>query len=294
MPLFLGDQIVAGNANATDTDKKIFLIGATEQTEDSETFSQQQVYAENGILYSKSKEVAIKEDLNSFSTATNLKNGEGLGSLKQGMSTTASGAMSFSIGSSTTASGALSSAEGYITHASGNYSHVEGVGTMALGEGQHVQGIYNVEDSTDTYAHIVGNGEDNENRSNAHTLDWEGNAWFAGNVYVGSTSGVNRDGGSKKLATEGFVQAEVANLVNSAPDKLNTLDELAAALGDDENFATTVTNKITSAQTKADNAYALAEAKQNKITGIAGQFVVIGEDGNITTKTIPNAEEASF
>lgn len=33
---------------------------------------------------------------------------------------------------------------------------------------------------------------------------------------------------------------------------------------------------------------------QPKITGIAGQFVVIGEDGNVTTKTIANAEEASF
>lgn len=33
---------------------------------------------------------------------------------------------------------------------------------------------------------------------------------------------------------------------------------------------------------------------QTKITGTAGQFVVIGEDGNVTTKTIANAEEGSF
>lgn len=33
---------------------------------------------------------------------------------------------------------------------------------------------------------------------------------------------------------------------------------------------------------------------QAKITGIPGQFVVIGDDGNVTTKTVPNAEEASF
>lgn len=50
------------------------------------------------------------------------------------------------------------------------------------------------------YAHIVGNGADNETRSNAHTLDWEGNAWYAGDVYVGSTSGTNKDDGSEKLA----------------------------------------------------------------------------------------------
>lgn len=34
--------------------------------------------------------------------------------------------------------------------------------------------------------------------------------------------------------------------------------------------------------------------KQDKITGTAGDFVVIGSDGNVTTKTVPYAEEASF
>ena len=49
-----------------------------------------------------------------------------------------------------------------------------------------------------------------------------------------------------------YVDTEIANLVNSAPDKLNTLDELAAALGDDENFATTVTTQIASKANKTD------------------------------------------
>lgn len=34
--------------------------------------------------------------------------------------------------------------------------------------------------------------------------------------------------------------------------------------------------------------------KQNIITGTRGQFVVIGDDGYVTTKTVPNAEEANF
>ena len=51
-----------------------------------------------------------------------------------------------------------------------------------------------------TYAHIVGNGTSSE-LSNAYTLDWEGNAWFAGDVYVHSTSGTNKDDGSVRLAT---------------------------------------------------------------------------------------------
>ena len=65
--------------------------------------------------------------------------------------------------------------------ASGDYSHAEGDATKASSKLQHVQGKYNIEDATNTYAHIVGNG-DNITRSNAHTLDWSGNAWFAGTV----------------------------------------------------------------------------------------------------------------
>lgn len=57
-----------------------------------------------------------------------------------------------------------------------------------------------------TYAHIVGNGTSSK-RSNAHTLDWDGNAWFAGDVYVGSTSGTNKDDGSVRLATVNEITA---------------------------------------------------------------------------------------
>ena len=47
-----------------------------------------------------------------------------------------------------------------------------------------------------------------------------------------------------RIATTAFVQTELASLVDSAPSTLNTLNELAAALGDDANFSTTVTNSI--------------------------------------------------
>ena len=45
-------------------------------------------------------------------------------------------------------------------------------------------------------------------------------------------------------ATTAYVTTAVANLADSAPSTLNTLNELAAALGDDANFSTTVTNSI--------------------------------------------------
>ena len=49
---------------------------------------------------------------------------------------------------------------------------------------------------------------------------------------------------SLTYATETYVGTAVSNLVDSSPAALDTLNELAAALGDDPNFATTVTNSI--------------------------------------------------
>jgi hypothetical protein len=49
---------------------------------------------------------------------------------------------------------------------------------------------------------------------------------------------------STRIATTAFVTTAVSNLVDTAPENLNTLNELAAALGDDQNFSTTVTNSI--------------------------------------------------
>ena len=103
-------------------------------------------------------------------------------SFAEGTDTTASGLSSHAEGWYTTASGLSSHAEGRYTTAFGTYSHAEGEETKASSINQHVQGKYNVEDSSDTYAHIVGNGTSDTARSNAHTLDWSGNAWYAGTV----------------------------------------------------------------------------------------------------------------
>lgn len=59
--------------------------------------------------------------------------------------------------------------------ASGQDSHAEGSGTKASSENQHVQGKYNIEDTASKYAFIIGNGKDNDNRSNAFAVDWNGN-----------------------------------------------------------------------------------------------------------------------
>ena len=55
-------------------------------------------------------------------------------------------------------------------------------------------------------------------------------------------------------ATQTYVDTEIANLVDSAPTSLDTLNELAAALNDDANFATTVTNSLATKAPLADPA----------------------------------------
>ena len=92
-------------------------------------------------------------------------------------------------GSSTEASGSASHAEGYVTKAIGSLSHAEGRGTIAKGNNQHASGQYNIADDNNTYAEIVGNGTNNNARSNARTLDWQGNEVIAGDLtYNGNKS----------------------------------------------------------------------------------------------------------
>jgi hypothetical protein len=49
-----------------------------------------------------------------------------------------------------------------------------------------------------------------------------------------------------QIANTAFVRTEISNLINSAPSTLDTLNELASALGNDPNFATSVTNSLAS------------------------------------------------
>ena len=108
----------------------------------------------------------------------------------------------------------------------GDSSHSEGMGTIASTRSQHAQGEYNIVDpeydvndngKRGKYAHIVGNGTA-ENRSNAHTLDWDGVAWFAGDVKVGGTG--QDDDKAKTLATEEYVD-------NAIADKGSVLEQIS-------------------------------------------------------------------
>lgn len=106
-----------------------------------------------------------------------------LGAHSEGNETTASGWASHAEGSNTVASADYSHAEGESTVAKGYNSHAQNYNTIAAGEDQTAIGHYNIEDTRDKYALIIGNGgyiyDENDQhvleRKNALTVDWEGN-----------------------------------------------------------------------------------------------------------------------
>lgn len=146
----------------------------------------------------------------------------------EGGYTKASGTYSHAEGGNTIASGDYSHAEGNGTKASGRFSHAEGYNTKASGQYSHVQGKHNIEDTHNKYAHIVGNGPQDNQRSNAHTLDWDGNAWFAGNIYVGGTS---QDDASKVMTETALEEVKVyINQLSEKIDAIGTQDEIVQAV----------------------------------------------------------------
>jgi hypothetical protein len=90
-----------------------------------------------------------------------------------------------------------------------------------------------------------------------------------------ATAGTN----TTQLATTQYVRTEVANLVNSAPGALDTLDELAAALGDDASFASTVTTSI------GLKAPIESPAFTGTVTGITKTMIGLGNVVNETKAT---------
>lgn len=87
---------------------------------------------------------------------------------------------------------------------------------------------------------------------------------------------------STQLANTAFVQAAIAALVASSPAALDTLNELAAALGNDPNFATTMTNALAGKMDKAANGKDIADVseflKNLQLGEAAKRDVGIGEN----------------
>lgn len=116
----------------------------------------------------------------------NFTNASGTAAHAEGTETTASGLGAHAEGFQTVAIGDYSHAEGNNTRANVGNSHAEGLGTIANQSAQHVQGKYNVSDTNNTYADIIGGGTGDAARANIQTTTWTGNFWTKGTITDGS------------------------------------------------------------------------------------------------------------
>ena len=196
-PVFTG-SISLGRKKGTTVGENSFAVG-----EDIEA-SGYQSHAEGGFTVASGDYSHTEGD---------TTNASGDYSHAEGSSTTASGNCSHAEGGFTTASGWHSHAEGSHTTASNYSSHAEGYWTKASSQNQHVQGKYNIEDTANKYAHIVGNGTADGTRSNAHTLDWQGNAWYAGKLSQEGTPTEDKDLVNKKYVDD--MVGDIQNTLNT-------------------------------------------------------------------------------
>ena len=99
-------------------------------------------------------------------------------------------------------SGAYNVARGYACEARGRYTVADGSHGNLSGRPQETFGQFNIPDGTQKYIAIAGNGVDDKHRSNAYMLDYDGNAYFSGNVKIGGTPTDDND-----AATKAYVDA---------------------------------------------------------------------------------------
>lgn len=193
-----GSGNLALKANAHAEGKRTVAIGADSHAEGYQTIARGDDSHIEGISDS-----VLPSTITSESTNDDI-----LAQWKSTKFSMAAGYGSHVEGRSNLALNTAAHAEGYHTVAKGSRSHSEGEGTRAMSNNQHVQGKYNTEDANSVYAHIVGNGSNESSRSNAHTVDWDGNAWFAGDIKIGGTGQYDEE--AKTLATTTYTDNAVA------------------------------------------------------------------------------------
>lgn len=105
-----------------------------------------------------------------------------------------------------------------------------------------------------------------------------------------ATPGTSTD----QLATTAFVAAALDALVSAAPGTLNTLNELAAALGDDPNYAATVTAQITAISDAVAGLNYATPAERFVFTATGGETSIAGADDHANTLAYNAGRELVF
>lgn len=134
-------------------------------------------------------------------------------------------------------------------------SVAEGTGTTASSNSQHVQGKYNIEDSNNKYADIIGNGswtESGTTLSNAATVSWEGISWSQTDVRAGGTDQDNATHSlaAKQNSTDNTLET-IDKTIVGAINEINSIfnvNALPTPITDVKTITTTLENLITDTQ----------------------------------------------
>ena len=119
-------------------------------------------------------------------------------------------------------------------------------------------------------------------------------------LYIADTSDSGSSYASKRItvgnflngyATESYVTTAISNVIDSAPSALDTLNELAAALNDDADFSTTITNLINANETHIDNVATLTGVAKDSTS--LGTFSGSTISENVTVKAAIQALETA-
>ena len=119
-------------------------------------------------------------------------------------------------------------------------------------------------------------------------------------IYVADTTDSGSSYTGKKItkanllsgyATETYVGTQISNLIDGAPDALNTLNEIAAAINDDADIATTLTALSTANETHIDNLATLSGLAKDSTS--LGTFTGSTISDNVTVKAALQALETA-
>lgn len=162
---------------------------------------------------------------------TSSINDIGAYSFAVGRGNKASGYTSCAIGCLSVAIGDFAFATGRSSCANNDYSIAMGYQTMTNLDCQTVIGQLNKKDSTSIF--VIGNGTNDANRSNAFTVDWDGNTWAAGSITAtGSIKGTDFNGFTiNKSVPSDAKFTDTVTVIENSCDSDSTTSALSAAQG---------------------------------------------------------------
>ena len=178
-------------------------------------------------------------------------------------------------------SGAYNVARGYACEARGRYTIADGSHGNVSGRPQETFGQFNIPDNTQKYMAIGGNGTDNEHRSNAYMLDYDGNAYFSGNVKIGGTPTDDND-----AVTKAYVDAHSGSNKQGDWNQNDTMaadyikNRPGAYMGDETIYDGTPTTALASGSYRVmlSPAFTLTAGNAYRVTFNGTAYVLTAQD----------------